>query len=266
MLPVYEIRKSDLTIKQNDYELSFGEHMHKYIEIVYVKKGRQRIKIERTEYELGEGCAAVIFPDTLHAYFSDGDTRGSDIRIIMASPRLFGNLFPDLSAMRPDAPVIDAGRINDELRFALNAAKPGLSGNIRFSWVCVIMSYILNIIRLETRFPDPISDLTYKITKYIEKNFMYDISRKTIADEFNVSECYISKIFSDRFKMNLRNYLGALRSEYAAGLIRTTNKTFTEISQDAGFGSLRTFNRMFRMHYGMAPNEYKRNIVKLNNI
>lgn len=62
MLPAYEIRKSDLTVKHNNYELDFPEHMHKYIEIVYVYKGFQHLKIENQDFEVTEGVMTVIFP------------------------------------------------------------------------------------------------------------------------------------------------------------------------------------------------------------
>ncbi len=68
MLPAYEIRKSDLTVKHNNYELDFPEHMHKYIEIVYVYKGFQHLKIENQDFEVTEGFMTVIFPDTVHSF------------------------------------------------------------------------------------------------------------------------------------------------------------------------------------------------------
>ena len=81
-----------------------------------------------------------------------------------------------------------------------------------------------------------------------------------MAQHFNVSECYISRIFAQKFKINLRNYLGLIRAEYAANLIRTTDENITLISQLSGFDSQRTFNRMFKAAYGRTPKEYKNSI------
>lgn len=262
MLPLYEIRKSDLTVKRNDYNLNFPEHMHKYIEIIYVFKGNQPIRIENSEYNLTTGNAAIIFPETIHSY-SGNNLRGDDVMIIICDPKLFGVLFPDLKNFRPENPIIKAELINSELKTAFNALKPDDEFEIKFSWVCVIMSYLMKTLEFKQQSAEVVSDITYKIIKYIEEHFTEDITRESLARQFNVSECYISKIFTNKFKMNLRNYLGLLRAEYAANLIRTTNETFTSISSLAGFQSLRTFNRMFRATYGIAPNEYKNNINKL---
>ena len=60
--------------------------------------------------------------------------------------------------------------------------------------------------------------------------------------------------------MNFRNYLGALRSEYAANLLRTTEDTMTDICGKAGFDSQRSFNRIFKTIYNMSPREYRANM------
>ncbi|MCH5212993.1 MAG: helix-turn-helix transcriptional regulator [Oscillospiraceae bacterium] len=265
MLPIYEIRKTDLTVKRNNYELKFPEHMHEYLEIIYVYSGAQHLRIEGQEFEISEGSLAAVFPDTLHSFFAPEkqDKKETEVLILMCAPKLFGGLFPDLKSFRPENPVIDRENIPRELTSALEHIRPGESFEIMFSWTCVIMSHILEILTLGEHSPAPVSDITYKIIKYIEENFTEPITRRSLARHFNVSECYISKIFSRNFKMNLRNYLGLIRAEYAAGLVRATNESFTVISQQSGFDSTRTFNRMFKAAYGQTPGEYRSNINQL---
>lgn len=262
MLPLYEIRPADLTVIRNKYELNFPEHMHKYIEIIYVHKGTQSIASEGKSYDITEGSSAIIFPDTIHSYTGSGK-EGAEVLIILCAPKLFGSLFPDLNKFHLDNPLIDRALIHDKLKTAFCMIERTADFAVKFSWTCVIMSYLMEIITPEHSDRSPVSDITYKIIKYIEENFREDITRESLAKHFNVSECYISKIFANNFKMNLRNYLGLIRAEYAANLIRTTDETFTSISQLAGFGSLRTFNRMFRSAYGISPSEYNNNINKM---
>lgn len=261
MLPRYEIRSTDLTVKRNNYELYFPEHIHKDIEIIYVRSGIQRIQIKDKKYKITAGGAAVIFPDTVHSYL--GDKSEADVLILICAPKIFGSLFPNLKKLRPISPIIDSSAIPSELRFALEAIHSDKSKEITFSWMCVIMSYITGILQLETAEQPPVEDITFKLIKYLDENFTDNITRLTLARRFNVSECYISKIFTDKFNINLRNYLGLLRAEYASALIRTTDETFTEISRLSGFESIRTFNRIFKTVYGMTPKEYKNNISKM---
>ncbi len=263
MLPIYEIRKTDLTVKHNNYELTFPEHIHKYIEIIYVFKGSQDVTIEGVSYKVTEGSAAVIFPETLHSYSGTDKKYTADTAIVMCAPKLFGKLFPDISDYRTESPVITADKINSGLETAFSAIVQDNDFTVRFSWTCVIISYILQIMKPIRREGSLGADITYRLVKYIEENFTQDITRASLARTFGISECYVSKIFAQKFKINLRGYLGLLRSEYAAGLIRTTDETFTAISQAAGFNSLRTFNRMFRIAYGTSPKDYRDNISRI---
>ncbi len=273
MLPVYEIRNSELTVKRNSYELVFPEHMHEYIEIVYTYKGVQHLKIEGSEYTLKKGCLSIIFPDTLHSFFSMEKSGKSDkkehsapdceVLVLMCSPKLFGNLFPDLKNLSTEYPLIPAEYINGGFKAALDCIDPSDSFEVRFSWACVILSYVIEALDLKRRDAQPVNDITYKIMKYVEENFTEPITRKSLAEKFSVSEGYISKIFTRKFKMNFRNYLGLMRAEYAANLIRTTDESFITVSNLAGFESPRTFNRMFKAAYGTTPREYKNNINKL---
>lgn len=261
MLPKYEIRKSDLTVKRNDYELFCAEHIHKYIEIAYVYKGKQRIIIDGAERTLTEGSGAVIFPNIVHSYNGSRE-KDCEVLILMCAPKLFGSLFPDLQNSRPQSPFFDTEEVKPQLKFAFNALDPNAELYMNISWTCVIMSYILEMMKPQKHSPNPVENLTYEIIKYIEENFTDDITRTDLAKKFSVSECYISRIFSNNLRINLRNYLGFLRAEYAASLIRKSEMPFTEISIASGFNSIRTFNRIFKAAYGISPKEYKNNISR----
>lgn len=261
VLPLYEIRPTDLTVIRNGYDLNFPLHIHKYVEIIYVYKGEQKFSTENKAYKINEGDAAIIFPDTIHSYDGSGN-KGSDVLIILCAPKLFGTLFPDLNKLRIKNPVIDSTFIHDKLKTAFSMIDKDEDFTPKFTWTCVIMSYLMEIIKPVQADKIPVSDITYKIIQYIEEHFTENITRETLAKQFNVSECYISKIFANKLKTNLRNYLGLIRVEYASKLIRSTDETFVVISQLAGFESLRTFNRMFHSVYGISPREYKSNIIK----
>ena len=81
MLPMYEIRKSSLTVKRNNYELSFPEHIHKYIEITYVISGRQRMNVRGVDYSITAGNGIIVFPDTVHSCLGSGED--ADVLIII---------------------------------------------------------------------------------------------------------------------------------------------------------------------------------------
>ncbi len=257
--PFYEIRKTELTVKHNTYEVKFPEHLHQYIEMLYVYKGTQHITIDDIDYAVNEGELAIIFPNIIHSYYR-AVKKDADELLIMCAPKLLGSLFPSFKNYRPKNPIVPKSKVDEETLFALTHLNPNNNFEVKFGYVCIILSNIVNSLILNNESRLPLQDISYKITEYIENNFTNDITRESLAKVFNVNIYYISKIFKETFKMNLRSYLGLIRSEYAATLIRTTNRTLTDIALDSGFDSIRTFNRVFKKIYGISPTDFKNNI------
>ena len=85
-----------------------------------------------------------------------------------------------------------------------------------------------------------------KALRYIEENYMQDISLSQISEESNLSRFYFSRLFRKTTGMNFNNYLNRFRIEKAEEKIRTTRKPIIEIAYETGFSSIRTFNRSFR--------------------
>lgn len=264
MTPFYEIRKTELSIKRNTYEVNFPAHLHSHIEMLYVFKGAQHIKIENDDYCVNEGELAIIFPDIIHSYFQ-ADKKTADELLIMCTPKLLGSLFPSLEKYTPKNPVVSKNSIDEEALFILSHLKPDRNFEVNFGYVCVLLSNIINKLILNNSDRIPMRNLAHNITEYIQNNFTENITRDSLAKTFSVNKYYISKIFKESFKMNLRSYLGLIRCEHAASLIRTTDRPLTDISLDSGFDSIRTFNRVFKDIYGISPRQFKNNIINYAN-
>ena len=73
---------------------------------------------------------------------------------------------------------------------------------------------------------------------------------------------YVSRVFSKKIKMNFRKYLGIVRAEYAANLLRMTDDKIITVAENSGFQSVSTFNRVFHDIYGMSPRDFRDNITK----
>ena len=257
MVPFYEIQPSDLNVIHNYREIRFNAHMHKHIELIYVFKGGQHMNIDGETYEVKAGQAAVVFPDLVHHYYRN-DIRPADGVLVICHPRMLGGIFPDISNSRPESPII--ADVDEATAYAFEQIADCISFSEKLGWSLVIISKLLKKIKINKDKHMPIESLTEKMIQYIALNFKQDISLDTLAEEFSVSKYYISHIFSNRIRINFRSYLALLRTEYAAGLIRTTNDSITNICLSAGFASQRTFNRAFKQIYGVTPREYKNNI------
>ncbi|MEI7024108.1 helix-turn-helix transcriptional regulator [Paenibacillus sp. y28] len=256
MLPFYEIQAKDLRLIRVSRPLTFPAHLHRNIEIVYVFSGVQHIAIDGIGYDIREGDAAIIFSDIVHHFDSIGE-HPADFLLILCDPKLLKGVFPDFQNFQPVTPFIPKEGIHEEAVYALRHIKKKEEFAVKLGWTYVILSHLLRQIELKQRQRIPVQDMSKKIIEYLADNFTEPITLDSLAAEFCVSKYYISHIFSEKIKMNFRNYLGMLRAEYAAKLIRTTDASLTTICSNAGFDSQRTFNRVFHRKYGMSPREFK---------
>ncbi len=80
----------------------------------------------------------------------------------------------------------------------------------------------------------------------------------TLARIAHVSEAHFIRQFRAAFGETPNRYLQRRRVERAMWLLRSTDKSVTDICMDVGFASLGTFSRVFRDIVGEPPSEYRR--------
>ena len=79
----------------------------------------------------------------------------------------------------------------------------------------------------------------------------------TLARIAHVSEAHFIRTFRATFGETPNRYLQRRRVERAMWLLRTTDRTVTDICMDVGFSSLGTFSRVFRDIVGEPPSAYR---------
>lgn len=259
MLPFYQIQNSDLTLKHNFREIKYDLHMHKEIEILYMREGSQKIHIDNEEYIVRKGEAAIIFPEQLHDFVRESKEPTEEI-IILCSPNFYRYFFSDMSDKVPLNPILKKEEIHPDALYSLEHIEINDPFTAQLASTIMIITRFLEYIDLKVTKKIYVKDISYRVMEYIKEHFVQDLSLESIAEEFSVNKNYISHIFSHKFEINFRKYLGLIRAEYAATLLRTTDDKITTIAENAGFESQRTFNRIFREIYSVTPMEFRKNI------
>lgn len=85
------------------------------------------------------------------------------------------------------------------------------------------------------------------------------MDRSVLAARLDISPDYLGKIFKELTGTTLREFENSLRVEAARELLGTTELPLPTIARRAGFGSLRTFFRVFRHHTGLTPARFRDN-------
>ncbi len=96
------------------------------------------------------------------------------------------------------------------------------------------------------------------VLKYIDKNYMYDITLDQLADLAGYSKYHFSRIFKEFISMSYLQYINLRRTRAAEMLLLDPSIPITEVAMRAGFSSLTTFNRIFKEIKHCTPSDYKR--------
>ena len=92
----------------------------------------------------------------------------------------------------------------------------------------------------------------------MDRAYAEPIDVPTLARIAHVSEAHFIRTFRATFGETPNRYLQRRRVERAMWLLRSTDRSVTDICMDVGFTSLGTFSRVFRDIVGEPPSAYRR--------
>ena len=110
--------------------------------------------------------------------------------------------------------------------------------------------------------PDRLGQAAEKIRRYIQKNYMRDISMQDAARMMNYSDAYFCKLFKQCFDQNFTAYLTAFRIHEARRLLREKNVSVREVSMLVGYYDANYFAKVFKRITGMNPSEYRDSVCR----
>jgi AraC-like DNA-binding protein len=105
---------------------------------------------------------------------------------------------------------------------------------------------------------DEYSEKFSTVMKYIDANYMYDISLDQLADVAGYSKYHFSRIFKQYNSMSYLQYINARRTRSAENLLLDPDIPITEVAMRSGFKSLTTFNRIFKEIKHCTPTDFKK--------
>ncbi|MCP1111438.1 response regulator [Ohessyouella blattaphilus] len=102
-------------------------------------------------------------------------------------------------------------------------------------------------------------EMVVKIMRYIEVNYMKDIAINTIAQMYNITPNYLSKIFHEKSGKRFVDYLTEVRITNAKRLLITNpGLSVQEVAQKVGYYSGRYFSKIFSRETGVLPSQFRK--------
>jgi AraC-like DNA-binding protein len=93
---------------------------------------------------------------------------------------------------------------------------------------------------------------------YIQANFARPLRLQDLAAHVAISEAYLCRFFKEFTRQSPLSYVGRIRVQKAAVLLRDTDAKIMDIALDVGFANLSYFVVVFKQHFGCTPSEYRK--------
>ncbi|QNU67220.1 helix-turn-helix transcriptional regulator [Ruminiclostridium herbifermentans] len=258
------------TLDNFDYPV----HWHAVIEILYIEKNHFNINVNNKEFKLDEGDILFIASGDTHG-FSNRNNIGKRIFIQFDSSSLstFGNnnIIKALISSTFKISIKDVPFHESIKEHILSIVEKYSKKDFGFELFisarihdifAIISKFLADKINLENSTGNIRKmqgmDKLAEAFKFIEANYMNDISLSDVAKAVGFSESYFSRMFKDITEKNFILYLNEYRIKQAELFLTSSNMSISDIAYAVGFNSIVTFNRSFKSIKGCSPSLYKK--------
>lgn len=250
----------------NDYYM----HTHDRFEVFYFIGGRAQFVVEGSAYELKEGDVVICRNSESHhiqllsadpyerisIHFPPALLKSFDVESSLLAPFLQRDLgqgnrfrredFRDASYETYIRKALATHEDEAISRFALLSNLGGFLVELRCAW--------------ETRSNAPVEQpkdpLVAEMIHYINAHLFERLSLPDVAQQFFLSQAYISKRFADATGSSIWNYIMVKRLHRARAAIRNGRGIGT-VYLECGYHDYSSFYRAYRKLFGVAPTEDK---------
>ncbi|GGG85486.1 AraC family transcriptional regulator [Paenibacillus radicis (ex Gao et al. 2016)] len=264
---------SPLHISLNRLDNGFRPHKHDFLEFSYVISGSGAERVNGDQHVMKPGTFTFVLPYQVHQLFTDpGES------LMLYNCMFSMDLLMESAKEDGLLGLIDAFELPSFLQLSgeQNARMLGLieelfreySGNEpwRKTMLQVKLKEILiafDRLRLEAaQATIPIKPTQRKnvwpIISYIHANYQDDLTLSDLSAAFAMSVSRISEVIKETTGQNFVHLLHDLRLRHACGLLVSTDMSVAEIALEVGYGSYKTFSRIFHEKKGVVPKDYRK--------
>jgi len=275
-------------------------HMHEFVQIVYMCKGKIKHVINNNAFEVSKGDIFVIPPYVPH-FFIDSPGEKYELIEFEFTPEFINEKFSILQESKnPESfNMINSGFMDfaylEPFLVAEHEVKPrlNLTGSIQIEVEKILNEILLEYERREvdfelmikalllkllvivgreykrqntgTEFDDILArhrDALYEALEYINNNFIQDITIEDAAKVAMLSQSYFRYLFKQLTQKTFTEYINSLRIAKAVELLKNNPEMkVVDICFEVGFKSVNHFNRIFRIETGYTPMQVRKGKV-----
>ena len=261
----------------------FPPHWHEAVEVIYVPDGSLRVGVNSTVYAMEPGDILLITGGDVHYFVPE--PKHVNRLILFFDMAYFEAAFPEAKNKRFTRGLITKGETvapgKQSTLSVHKALEEQILGIIReYDDRCDaykiamrarlfdILVILLREIPMQAYSPQERNRNLNRlgrldsVFRYVEENYTSEITLGKISSVANFSEYYFTRFFKEATGMTFGKYLNNFRVEKAVELLKSEDDAITEIVFKSGFGSIKTFNRVFRQIKGCSPTAYRKAIFE----
>lgn len=255
-------------------------HKHVFFEIVCVLSGRCVQSIGFDTHQFHEGDVIFISPDTFHTMevFDDSSiiinillrrstfhdmfaplTRGNDVLSEFFSSGLYSSNQFQYMVFHSEKDSFLKKELLNMCGEWMNPDK--YTDQMLIGILSTVFAYLMRhyasaletSVSYHTSTPDD-----FLIMNYMQEN-LKDISLADVAEHFNFSVSYCSRLIKASTGVSFNDWKRTLRLRRAEHLLLSSNYTIAQISDFVGYANPESFIRIFKKEFHLSPSEYRKN-------
>lgn len=247
-------------------------HIVEGITFAICTKGNSRIKINLQEYEVTANTLISIIPGYIIELISESDDLSieflfftfdfiADLKLTMDIdiPEKMGQM-PCLkiteeetqSLLEFHAFIVKQYKKTDHLY------REKIAKSLLYTLICEVMQLYHNSKLVES--PRTKSRQEELITQFVELLFKYHQQERSVtfyADKMFLTPKYLSKVIKDVTGKPILQWIDEMVIMAAKALLKTSNMTILQISEELHFANASFFGSFFRKRVGMTPIQYR---------
>ncbi|MBO4837578.1 MAG: helix-turn-helix transcriptional regulator [Clostridia bacterium] len=261
---------SPIRIYRNDEPDDYPAHWHMQYEIILPVSENYSALVDEKTYEIYPGDVLVIPAGMVHEIFAPPTGLRYiimvDQEVILSTEGLAAmqHFFYPCVHLRGDR---DGELLQEGLELLREAVREHEQGQVlKDAAVCAWVRLFLILAgrrilqentQEEGQHRHRSSETFLNIYAYINEHCSEKLTLEGVAARSGYSKYHFSRIFRENAGMSFYEYYLRQRLLLCRQLLSDMNMPITEVASRSGFGSLATFNRVFKQHEGVTPTQYR---------
>ena len=263
-----------VAITENTVHFDTAPHIHREIEMLYIKEGKAEITVSDRSYKVSSGDLVFVNPMDVHSIKADRDypyhqrcicfdpslvmdkglreallSGEIGIREVLSSNERHTGLVADLFDR-----LFEAVTCNSEELFLESVA-----------YVSLIFAHLKKCGSIFTKSTTGKRLLFLrKVQEYLAEHFHEQITSQDIARELFYNQSYFCRLFRENFGVSFLDYLMLYRISNAKLILSSENIRVSSVAERVGFLDASYFSRCFKKIVGISPVEYQKCQYSIN--